>query len=189
MRVTVAVTGASGVIYGARLVEVLGASGVSLDTIYTEAALKVADHEYPDGREGLLRVLREYSSHVYSEDDFSSPLASSSNTADAMVIAPCSMKTLASIAYGISSNLVVRAADAVLRLGRRLILVPRETPLSMPDIGSMLAASMAGAIILPAMPGFYHKPRRIEDMVDFIVGKILDVLGVKHNLYVRWRST
>ncbi len=186
MRVAVAVTGASGIIYGARLIEVMDDLGLEVESLYTKTALEVADNEYPGGREALLRLLGEHSVHVYRDDDLGSPLASSSSSPDAMVVAPCSMKTLASIAHGFTLGLVTRAADAMLRLRRPLILVPRETPLGITGLRNMLLAAEAGAVILPAMPGFYHKPRRIEDLVDFIVGKILDVLGLENNLYSRW---
>ena len=184
-RVALALTGASGIIYGVRLAEALEQHVNTLYLIYTRGALEVARYELGVLEEDLRKMLGKHGV-VYREDDYSSPLASSSNAPEAMVIAPCSMKTLASIAYGFQNNLVVRSSLNVLRLGRRLILVPRETPLGVVELEAMLRVAKAGAIVLPASPAFYHKPSRITDLVDFIVGKVLDVLGIEHKLYVRW---
>ncbi|MET1101959.1 MAG: UbiX family flavin prenyltransferase [Pyrodictiaceae archaeon] len=185
MKILVAITGASGIRYGVRLVEVLVLKAMKPDVIVTRAAEAVARVE-----EGYL--LRERLSRlgvrIYSEDDFTSPYASSSNVPDAMVIAPCSIKTVSMISAGISANLVVRAALNVLRMRRRLVLVVRETPLGVVELKKLLEAAEAGAIVLPASPGFYHKPSSIDDLVDFIVGKILDVIGIEHNLYQRWNG-
>jgi len=138
--------------------------------------------------ESLISVARRLGVSLYWEDEIDAPYASSSRAADALVVAPCSMRTLAAIAHGIPDNLVTRAALAHLRLGRPVVLVLRETPLGRAEIRNMLMAAENGAVILPASPAFYHKPRGIGDMVDFVVGKVLDVLGLPHNLYRRWRS-
>ncbi len=178
MRLIVAVTGASGAILAARLLEQLREQETHL--IVSDAARAVLRHEL--GHERLPAAF------CYDEDDWSSPLASSSFLADGMVIVPCSMKTLAMVAHGLSSNLIGRAADNVLRTGRRLVLVPRETPLSLAAIENMRLAKTAGAIILPPNMAFYFGPQTLDDMTDFIVGKILDALGIPHTLYRRWEG-
>ncbi len=185
LRVVVALTGASGIPYGLRAAEVLAEKGFLEAVLYTRSAEKVAELEHGIR---LAETLKRLGVPLYREDEMDAPYASSSRSPDALVVAPCSMKTLAMIAHGIPDNLVTRAALAVLRLRRTLILVPRETPLGVAELRNMLRAAENGAVILPAMPGFYHKPRSVGDMVDFIVGKILDVLGVPHSLYRRWRS-
>ena len=121
--------------------------------------------------------------------DFASAFASGSSMADAVIICPCSMSTAASIAAGITGNLIHRSADVILKEGRQLALVPRETPLSEIHLENLLKLRRAGAHIIPAMPGFYHKPETIEDLVDFVAGKVLDVLGLSHELYDRWEGS
>ena len=186
-RVLVSITGASGVRYGIRTVEILARKigSQNVPVIITSAAEKVAEHEEHIN-------LKDYISGIgvpiFSDEDLSAPYASSSNTPDAMVIVPCSIKTLSLIANGITSTLTARAALATLRLKRRLILVVRETPLGIIELENMLKAARAGAVILPAAPGFYHSPSTIDDLIDFIVGKILDILEIPHNLYKRWRQ-
>ncbi|MDH7489861.1 MAG: UbiX family flavin prenyltransferase [Anaerolineae bacterium] len=178
MRLIVAVTGASGAILAAKLLEQLTEHETHL--IVSDAARAVLRHEL--GHEDLPAAFG------YGEDDWGSPLASSSFLADGMVIVPCSMKTLAMVAHGLNSNLIGRAADNVLRMGRRLVLVPRETPLSLAAIENMRLAKMAGAIVLPPNMAFYFGPQTLDDMVGFVVGKILDVLGLPHALYRRWEG-
>ena len=181
MRLIVAITGASGVVYGKRLLEVLkGKHDIYL--IISKASEKLIEQELEIPK----KELEELASHVYDEDDFSSPLASGSFVTDAMIIIPCSMKTLAGIAHGYSENLILRAADVALKEKRKLILVPRETPLSSVHLRNLLELSMQGVVIIPAMPAFYHRPQTIEDLVDFIVGKVLDSLGLDHELFKRW---
>ena len=125
---------------------------------------------------------------VFAREDWNAPIASGTGAADAMVVCPCTMGALAAIAHGMSDNLIERAADVMLKEGRKLILVPRETPFSAIHLENMLKLSRMGAVILPPNPGFYHLPQSVGDMVDFIVAKILDQLGVEHRLVERWGS-
>jgi len=177
MKILLAVTGASGAIYGLRLLEVLKQKGVQTECIVSDTAKKIIKHEI-----GASKIPKG----CYSEKDIEAPFSSGSFKIDAMVVAPCSMKTLSAIANGFSHNLITRSADVAIKEKRRLILVPRETPLSVIHLENMLKLARLGAVILPAMPGFYHKPKKIEDLVDFIVGKILDSLGAENELYKRW---
>ena len=136
--------------------------------------------------ETTTKQLETLANYIYNEDDFSSSLASGSFVTDAMIIIPCSMKTLAGIVHGYSETLILRAADVILKEKRKLILVPRETPLSSIHLRNLLNLSLQGGIIIPAMPAFYHKPKTIENLVDFIIGKVLDSLGLEHELFKRW---
>ncbi|HIQ10361.1 MAG TPA: UbiX family flavin prenyltransferase [Pyrodictium sp.] len=181
----VAITGASGVIYGVRLVQVL-AQKACVDVIVSRMAERIGVLEL--GYSVYDKVSR-FARKVYWDYEMEAMYSSSSSAPKNMVIAPCSIKTLSAIAHGYASNLVVRAALAVLRLARKLVLVVRETPLGIIELENMLKLAKAGAIILPACPAFYHAPKTVEDMVDFIVGKVLEVLGYEHNLYRRWQST
>ncbi len=179
MRILVAITGASGIVYGTRLVEELRrAKGVEVSVVVSEGAKKVAKAEHED--------LERLPKSDYSEDDFAAPPASGSYKLDAMVVCPCSVKTLGEVAHGCGSGLIARAAEVCLKERRKLVLVVRETPLSPIAIENMRLVTMAGAVVLPASPAFYHKPKTISDLVDFIVGKTLDQLGVGHKLFKRW---
>ncbi|MEM3397233.1 MAG: UbiX family flavin prenyltransferase [Thermoplasmata archaeon] len=182
MKVVVAITGASGAIYGVRLIELLSELGHAVMLIVSENGERVLEHET-----GLKKVeLEKKVKASYSNADLFAALASGSSRFDACVIVPCSMNTLAKIAHGIADNLITRTAAVCLKEGRKLILVPRETPLSRIQIEAMLKAANAGAVILPAMPGFYGKPKSTEELVDFVAGKILDVLGIDNEIYRRW---
>lgn len=181
MRLIVAITGSSGVIYGRRLLEVLKEKDVEVHLVVSESARIVVEHEL-----GGLQNLEGLAEHVYNPGDLVAPLTSGSFRVDGMVIVPASMKTIAAIASGYSSNLITRAADVQLKERRLLVIVPRETPLNAIHLENMAKLSFLGAIILPAMPGFYHRPKTIQDLVDFIVGKILDQLGIDIDLYTRW---
>ncbi len=185
LRILVGLSGASGIIYGMRLIEYLSERQMVEAVIYTRPAEIVAHYE--EGID-LRNWLNRMAVDSFREDEIDAPYASSSSVADAMVIIPCSMNTLASIANGLSSNLLTRAALTMLRLRRPLVLVIRETPLGLAELRNMLKAALNGATILPASPAFYHKPRTIDDIVNFIVGKVLDVLGIRHNLYRSWSS-
>lgn len=175
MKVVIAITGASGAVYGTRLIQVLKEQKIETQCIISKAAKLIIKHE----RE-------ETPGECYEEGDIEAPLSSGSYRFDAMVIAPCSMKTLAAIANGYASNLITRCADVAIKEGRRLVIVPRETPLSSIHLENMLKLAKIGVVILPAMPAFYPKPKKIQDMVDFVVGKILDSLRINNTLYRRW---
>ncbi|AEM47281.1 3-octaprenyl-4-hydroxybenzoate carboxy-lyase [Acidithiobacillus ferrivorans SS3] len=195
-RICVAITGASGAAYGMRLVEVLLTAGVRVYLLISDAARIVCreelDLELPPTAEAVTRFLNERFGaepdllSVYAQDDWFSPVASGSNAAPAMVVCPCSGGTLAAIAHGLSGNLIERAADVMLKEGLKLILVPRESPISTIHLENMLTLARMGVRILPASPGFYHRPQKIEDLVDFIVARILDQLGLPNRIGRRW---
>jgi 4-hydroxy-3-polyprenylbenzoate decarboxylase len=194
--VTLALTGASGMAYGLRLLECLLAADLRVYLLLSQAAHIVAKQELGvalPARAGDLEkqlgeslAARDGQLRVFGREDWNAPVASGSNPADAMVVCPCSMGTLAAIAHGLSDNLIERAADVMLKEQKKLILVPREAPFSTLHLENMLALSRMNAVILPANPGFYHRPQSVEDIVDFIVGRILDQLGVRHELTARW---
>jgi 4-hydroxy-3-polyprenylbenzoate decarboxylase len=182
MEVTVAITGASGVQYGIRLLEALKKLHVETILIVTQAGRELIDIETnysPD-------FVTSLGTRNYDEMDFKAPIASGSYLTNGMVVVPCSMKTLGSIANGISGNLVTRAAEVCLKEGRKLILVPRETPLTLIHLGNMMKASRAGATILPACPALYTHPTTIEALIDIIVARILDKFEIKHSISSRW---
>ena len=183
MRIVLAVTGASGVIYGIRLAAELKKAKVKLTIVVSDAAKKVIQFEVPDGLKEL-----EASGKLLSEHDIDADIASGSNKYDATVVCPCSMKTLSAIANGYSYNLICRNADVVIKEQRLLVMVIRETPLSAIHLENMLKLARLGVVILPANPGFYHNPKSIEDLVNHVVGKILDTLGVESRLFRRWRT-
>ena len=182
MKVLLSIGGASGSIYGIRLFEELLKSDVEVHLIVSEGAKKIIEHETNYN----FKVLKKKTSFCYDNSDMFAGPASGSFQIDAMIVCPCSMKTLSAIANGYGDTLTSRAASCCLKEERKLILVVRETPLDLPGIKNMLSAKQAGATILPATPGFYHKPKKIEGLVNFIVGKILDQLGIKHSLFKRW---
>ncbi|PKP54559.1 MAG: aromatic acid decarboxylase [Candidatus Altiarchaeales archaeon HGW-Altiarchaeales-3] len=189
MKILIGITGATGVILGVRLLEVLkDAKGVSKTyLVISDAAEKIIAMETRYD----LEYIKNLGDEFYKNSDFLSPLASGSFVSfnlDASVIVPCSMKTLSSVANGYSENLISRICDVSIKQNKKLILVPRETPLSLVHLKNMVAAKEAGAIIIPPVMGFYHKPKTLEDMIDFIVGKILDSLNLEHNLYKKWGS-
>jgi 4-hydroxy-3-polyprenylbenzoate decarboxylase len=194
-RIFVALTGASGSIYGLRLVEQLCLGGFHVTFTASNSGSEVCREETGLDLSGdLAKATQRLYAHLEIEtglemvhpDDLFCPAASGSAAADAMVVAPCSMGTLARIACGISGNLIERSADVMLKERRPLLLLPRETPLSQIHLENMLRLSRAGVQMVPAMPAFYHKPQTVLDMVDFVVGKLLDQLGVEHELFRRW---
>lgn len=194
--VTLALSGASGMAYGLRLLECLLAADLEVYLLVSQAAHIVAKQELgvalPARAGDLEKQLtdglgaRAGQLRVFGREDWNAPVASGSNPADAMVVCPCSMGTLAAIAHGLSDNLIERAADVMLKEQRKLILVPREAPFSTLHLENMLALSRMNAVILPANPGFYHRPQSVEAIIDFIVARILDQLGVRHTLMARW---
>ena len=190
----VAITGASGSVYGLKLVSELLRAGERVSLILTSAGLQVLRHETgldwsADIKEQRHQV-QEYFASIAVDclaiDDFWAGAASGSATTDAMIVIPCSMGTAGRIAAGLSGNLLERAADVMLKERRPLLLVPRETPFNTIHLENLLRLSRAGAVVLPAMPGFYHGPKKIDDLVDFVVGKVLDQLDIQHSLFVRW---
>jgi flavin prenyltransferase len=194
-QIVVAITGASGSVYGVRLVEELLLSECRVSLLLTRSGLDVLRYETGLPWEGTvterLQQMRDYFSadsrlEHYGEDDLFAPVASGSSAPDAVVICPCSMGTAGRMAAGLGSNLVERVADVALKERRQLILVPRETPFNQIHLENLLRLSRAGAHILPAMPAFYHRPQTIDELVNFVVGKILDSLQIKHQLFQRW---
>ena len=191
----VGMSGGSGVRYALRLVELLARSGAAVQLVVSEAGFRVLQHEQGvavdrpgfDVRELFAAELRERIT-VFDIAAVESTPASGSAAIDGVVVCPCSMGTLARIAHGFSTNLIERAADVAIKEARRLILVPRETPLSVVHLRNMLLAAEAGAVVLPAMPGFYHRPQSIDDLIDFVVARVLDRLGVEHAVVRRWQT-
>jgi 4-hydroxy-3-polyprenylbenzoate decarboxylase len=183
MKVLLSIGGASGSIYGIRLLEGLKKADVKTHLIVSDGAKKIIEHE----TNYKFKDLKKLADFCYDNSDMFAGPASGSFKLDAMVICPCSMKTLSAVANGYGDTLTSRAASCQLKEERKLILVIRETPLDLPGIENMMKAKLAGATILPAMPGFYHKPKKIEDLVDFIVGRSLDQLDIKHSLFKRWK--
>ena len=184
MRYIIGISGASGGVYGARLFQKLQETGNIVELIMTPYGKEVMRMEA-----GIdPSVIEEIADEVYQDSDLAAPPASGSHLVDGMIICPCSMSTLSKIATGISDTLITRAAAVCLKEHRKLIIVPRETPLSSVYLRNMLTLAEAGAIILPPSPAFYHKPTSMKHLVDFIIGKILDSLGVEHDLFPRWDS-
>jgi 4-hydroxy-3-polyprenylbenzoate decarboxylase len=188
--VTFGITGASGAPYAVRLLQALNDGGTPVRLIVSGYGLRLlAEESGIDGIDALRAATGDWSRvELYDSLDRGATPASGSAPSAGMVVCPCSMGTLASIAAGTSRNLVERAADVALKERRPLILVPRETPLSLIHLENMTRLTRAGATIMPAAPGFYHRPQSIDDMVDFVVARILDHLGVEHRLGKRWKS-
>jgi 4-hydroxy-3-polyprenylbenzoate decarboxylase len=194
--VCLAFTGASGMPYGIRLLECLLAAGCRVQLLYSQVAQIVARQEMalelpgrPADAEAFFKARfagLPGTLAVFGREEWFAPVASGSNPPDAMIVCPCTMGTLAAIAQGLASNLIERAADVVLKEGRKLVLVPRETPFSAIHLENMLRLARAGAVILPPNPGFYHHPQGIDELVDFVVARLLDQVGVAHSLMARW---
>jgi 4-hydroxy-3-polyprenylbenzoate decarboxylase len=183
MKYFVNIGGASGSIYGIRLLQELNKTGHEVHLVISESAKKIINHETGY----TYNAIEKNAAVVYNNDDLYAGPASGSFPLDGMIVIPCSMKTLSAIANGYGDTLTSRAASCCLKEGRILVLVIRETPLDMPGIKNMLTAKESGAVILPAMPAFYHQPKNIEELVDFIVGKVFDQLGLQHSLFKRWK--
>jgi len=196
--VALAVTGASGAIYAVRTLAALLEQGCEVDVVLSEFGRRLLRDEMGEAaavdrlpaflEERYGAGVRKGSLVLHSNRDLGAKLASGSQRCEGMAIVPCSMKTLAGVAHGLSRTLVERAADVMLKERRRLVLVPRETPMSLPQLRNMVTCAEAGAIVLPAMPAFYHQPRTIDDLADFVAGKILSVLGFEHHLYPSWKG-
>lgn len=194
-QIVVAITGASGSIYGLRLTEELLRADCRVVLLLSKSGLDVLRYENGLEWEGSTaerrELMRDYfggSHHLqhYGMEDLFAPIASGSSAPDAVVVAPCSMGTAGRIAAGIGSNLLERTADVALKEGRELLLVPRETPFNVIHLENLLRLARAGARIVPAMPAFYHQPQTVEDLIDFVVGKVLDSLKIPHQLFQRW---
>ena len=191
MKILLAITGASGSIYGLRLLEELLRAGHQVTLVASQSGLEVCRYETGvdlDDSEALKQLwnLPDANLTLRNATDLWAPEASGSAAPDAMVIAPCSMGTVGRIAAGISGNLIERAADVMLKEHRPLLLLPRETPFSSIHLENLLKLSRCGARIIPAMPAFYQKPETVGEMINFVVGKLLDQLGVEHQLFRRW---
>lgn len=183
--IIIGMSGASGVQYGIRILEAIKQmEGFETHLVISESAKQLitieTDHSIKD--------VEKMSDNVYDDYDFTAPIASGSHRSKGMIIAPCSMKTLASIASGMSDTLISRAADCCLKEKRQLVVMARETPLNLIHIENMRKVTEAGACVLPACPAFYPKPKTIDDIIDFMAGRALDLLDIEHNLYKRWRE-
>lgn len=184
MKVIVGITGASGSVYGLRLIEILKKQGHEVHLVITDSGMDVIKYECQERYQQVLEI----ADVLYDVHNVGAAIASGSFLAEAMVVVPCSMKTVACVANSISDNLLTRAADVMLKEGRRLVLVPRESPMHGGHLENLLKLSRLGAQILPASPGFYHLPATIDDLVDMMVGKICDSLGIENQLFKRWNG-
>ncbi|WP_066636543.1 UbiX family flavin prenyltransferase [Desulfolucanica intricata] len=182
MRIVVGITGASGAIYGISLLKHLQSLDVETHLILSSWARKTIELETNYSPDSIIKL----ASRCYAEDDQAASVSSGSFIHHGMVIIPCSMKTLSAVAHGYADNLISRAADVTIKESRKLILVPRESPLSAIHLENMLKLSRLGVSIIPPVPSFYHKPETIEDLVLHFTGRILDHLGLKHNISSRW---
>ena len=192
------ITGASGAMYAMRTMAALLERECHLEVVVSEYGRRLLHDEL--GEQAAVTRLREYLVDTYgdaaskgtfgvlSNRDLGASIASGSHECEGMVIVPCSMKTLAGVAHGLSRNLVERASDVMLKEKRRLVVVPRETPMSLPQLKNMVLCAEAGAMILPAMPAFYQMPKTLADLADFMAGKILSALGMTHELYPKWEG-
>ncbi|ADI73414.1 3-octaprenyl-4-hydroxybenzoate carboxy-lyase [Methanohalobium evestigatum Z-7303] len=184
IEIAIGISGASGVHYGIRLVEILsGMDNVFTHLVITESAKKLIGIE----SEYSVLEIEDMASRAYNEKDFTAPIASGSHRFAGMIVAPCSMKTLGSVANGITDNLLTRSADVCMKERRSLVLMTRETPLNQIHIENMLKATQSGATILPACPGFYSNPQTIEDLLNTMSGRALDLLGIENEVFARWK--
>jgi flavin prenyltransferase len=196
--IAIAITGASGAIYATRTMAALLEQGCHLELVISDYGKRLLRDELGE-RASVDRLLdylaaqygegvRNGSYTLYSNKDLGAKIASGSQGCEAMAVVPCSMKTLAGIAHGLSRNLVERAADVMLKERRPLIIMPRETPMSLPQLKNMVLCAEAGAMIMPAMPAFYQMPKTLDDLADFMAGKVLSALGFRHGLYPEWKG-
>jgi flavin prenyltransferase len=196
--IIIAITGASGAIYATRTLAALLERGCHIELVVSDYGRRLLRDELGDA--AAIDKLMDYLVATYgdgvragtytlhSNKDLGAKIASGSQDCEAMVIVPCSMKTLAGVAHGLSRNLVERAADVMLKERRPLIILPRETPMSLPQLKNMVLCAEAGAMLMPAMPAFYQMPKTLDDLADFMAGKILAALGFKHDLYSAWKG-
>ncbi len=185
MRMLIGINGATGVIYGIRLLQVLsGCRDIETHLIVTAAGEQTIEIE----TEFKAQQVKALANYCYRIDDIGAPPASGSFQHDGMIVAPCSMKTLAALAHSYADNLLTRAADVTLKERRRLLLLVRETPLHLGHLRNMVSVTEMGGIVMPPVPAFYHGPKTIQDLIDHTIGKALDILNVEHNLYRRWQG-
>ncbi|EFF63371.1 MULTISPECIES: UbiX family flavin prenyltransferase [Turicibacter] len=188
-KIVVGITGASGSIYAKRLIEELASKGYLVHVIATDKGKQVFKYELSLDLKQWIRELNQPTVKLEDNQNLFAGVASGSHGFDAVIVMPCSMGTLAEISHGLSRNLLCRAADVALKEGRKLIIVPRETPFNTIHLENMCHLSKVGATIIPAMPGFYHHPQTLEDLVNFVVGKVLSYLNINHNLFKKWEDT
>lgn len=191
-RILIGITGASGAIYAERLLQVLTTQLERVYLIVTDSGRQVVEHELRNHTDALAlrKVLQSKHPRIrlFANDDFFAPVASGSNAPDAAIVIPCSMGTLSRVSHGFSTTLLERVCDVVLKQKKQLIMVPRETPLNTLHLDNMLRLAHAGAWIVPASPAFYHKPHSMEELIDFVVSRVLDCLELPHELTRRWNS-
>ena len=188
-KIVVGITGASGSIYAKRLIGELASKGYLVHVIATDKGKQVFKYELSLDLKQWIRELNQPTVKLEDNQNLFAGVASGSHGFDAVIVMPCSMGTLAEISHGLSRNLLCRAADVALKEGRKLIIVPRETPFNTIHLENMCHLSKVGATIIPAMPGFYHHPQTLEDLVNFVVGKVLSYLNINHNLFKKWEDT
>jgi 4-hydroxy-3-polyprenylbenzoate decarboxylase len=186
MRIVIGITGASGIRLAYRMIHELAKLNIEEYVVVTDSAFKVARAEV---REDIMEEIKEISRGFYKENELDAPISSGSYKTDGMVVIPCSMNTIAKLSYGISDNLLLRAADIQIKMGNKLILVPREAPVSRIHLRNLYRLSRLPNlyIIFPVLT-YYHKPKSIEEMENYVIGRILDILGIEHNLYKRWKE-
>lgn len=184
MRLIIGITGGSGVIYGLKILEVLEEKNIKTDLVISPAAEKIIDFEI----EKNVSELKDIATRSYDYKNLGAPISSGSVNTNGMIIAPCSMKTVGSLASGVTDNLITRAADVTIKEDRKLVIVPRETPIHSIHLDNMSRLSKSGITILPACPGFYHQPESVEELVNFVVGKTLDQFEIDHELYKSWEG-
>jgi flavin prenyltransferase len=182
VRIVVGLAGSSSPIYGIRTLEALKQAGVETHLVVSDGARQTIPLE----TRTTVEQVQSLASVVYDNHNLAASISSGSFPTDGMIVAPCSMKTLAAIAYSFSQDLLVRAADVTLKERRKLVLVPRETPLHLGHLRNMVRATELGAVILPPMPAFYHAPKTVDDLINQTVGKVLDQFHIEHNLFRRW---